>query len=144
MTLKTGAALALLGTAAALILSGASARRTVSKVTQGALLVRDRNGLPGAECPLKHTDVKAEITGFLARVHVTQEFENTAGDTIEAVYVFPLPPMAGAEAVLIAVLPQTRSAQLFRQSLSQVFMFFWLAVLGCALFAIFAYMAPPA
>jgi Ca-activated chloride channel family protein len=35
--------------------------------------------------------VKADITGFMARVTVTQEFHNTAPDKIEAVYVFPLP-----------------------------------------------------
>jgi Ca-activated chloride channel family protein len=35
--------------------------------------------------------VKADITGFLARVTVTQEFHNTATDKVEAVYVFPLP-----------------------------------------------------
>src|SRR5262249_54813685 len=43
------------------------------------------------ECPLKHTDVKAEVSGFLARVVVSQEFENPFKDKIEAVYVFPLP-----------------------------------------------------
>ena len=33
-------------------------------------------GEPAGPCPLKHTDVKAEISGFLSRVTVTQEFEN--------------------------------------------------------------------
>ena len=46
---------------------------------------------------LKHTDVKADITGFLARVTVTQEFHNTATDKVEAVYVFPLPAMAAVD-----------------------------------------------
>jgi Ca-activated chloride channel family protein len=41
--------------------------------------------------------VKAEISGFLARVTVTQEFENTAKDKIEAVYVFPLPHKAAID-----------------------------------------------
>jgi Ca-activated chloride channel homolog len=111
MDLKTGAALAFVSTAAVLILSGAPPRpnpvnrvpgvAASPKITQGALLVRNRDGVPGAECPLKHTDVKAEITGFLARVRVTQEFENTAGDTVEAVYVFPLPPMAAVDDMTI-------------------------------------------
>jgi Ca-activated chloride channel family protein len=57
----------------------------------------DPSGQPKAECPLKHTDVKAEITGFLSRVTVTQEFENNAADKIEAVYVFPLPPMSAVD-----------------------------------------------
>jgi biopolymer transport protein ExbB/TolQ len=61
------------------------------KVTQGALQAIDRDGRPRAECPLKHTDVKAEVSGQLARVTVTQKFRNPFQDKIEAVYVFPLP-----------------------------------------------------
>jgi Ca-activated chloride channel family protein len=47
-----------------------------------------------AFCPLKHTDVQAEISGFLARVTVTQEFTNPSQDKVEAVYTFPLPQNA--------------------------------------------------
>jgi Ca-activated chloride channel family protein len=47
---------------------------------------------PKGICPLKHTDVKAKISGPLARVTVTQEFENPFAEKIEAVYTFPLPP----------------------------------------------------
>ena len=61
------------------------------------LLRLDREGRPSVECPLKHTDVKAEVSGFFARVTVTQEFQNTAPDTIEAIYVFPLPHMAAVD-----------------------------------------------
>ena len=41
--------------------------------------------------PLKHTDVKVKIRGFVAEVTVTQEFRNPLERPIEAVYVFPLP-----------------------------------------------------
>jgi Ca-activated chloride channel family protein len=67
------------------------------RVTQGTLMAIDPSGNPKAECPLKHTDVKAEIAGFLVRVTVTQEFENNAADKIEAVYAFPLPPMSAVD-----------------------------------------------
>jgi len=60
----------------------------------GALEVMGKDGQVVAECPLKHTGVKAEISGFLARVEVTQEFVNEGTDKIEAVYVFPLPQNA--------------------------------------------------
>jgi Ca-activated chloride channel family protein len=63
------------------------------RVTQGMLLIRDPRGA-APECPLKRTDVRASISGPLARVTVTQEFKNEATDTIEAVYVFPLPHQA--------------------------------------------------
>ncbi|HEU5239532.1 MAG TPA: hypothetical protein VFU37_20540, partial [Pyrinomonadaceae bacterium] len=62
--------------------SVASAQNTV---TQGSLQVVDPNGTPKAICPLKHTDVKAQISGFLSRVTVTQEFENPFKEKIEAV-----------------------------------------------------------
>ncbi|REJ77475.1 MAG: VWA domain-containing protein [Acidobacteria bacterium] len=58
-------------------------------VTQGTLTAYGDTGGLGA-CPLKHTSVQADISGFLARVTVKQEFENTFGRAIEAVYTFPL------------------------------------------------------
>jgi Ca-activated chloride channel family protein len=41
--------------------------------------------------PLKHTHVDAYVSGPVARVEVTQTFQNPYTQTIEAVYVFPLP-----------------------------------------------------
>jgi Ca-activated chloride channel family protein len=41
-------------------------------------------------CPLKHTDVQTEISGYIARVTVKQVFQNPFKDKIEAVYTFPL------------------------------------------------------
>ena len=67
-----------------------------NRITQGALLIRGGTEVK-LECPLKRTDVKASITGPLARVTVTQEFRNQATDTIEAVYVFPLPHNAAVD-----------------------------------------------
>jgi len=64
-------------------------------VTQGALRTTSAGAV--VECPLKHTDVKASITGFLARVTVTQTFANPSDKKIEAVYVFPLPHTAAID-----------------------------------------------
>ena len=44
--------------------------------------------------PLKHTDVKASIAGFISTVDVTQQFANPFDTKIEATYVFPLPSNA--------------------------------------------------
>ncbi len=60
------------------------------KVTQGELEAVGAGKSLGL-VPLKHTNVKAEISGFLSRVKVTQEFENNFAEKIEAIYVFPLP-----------------------------------------------------
>src|SRR5437667_10075689 len=66
------------------------------RVTQGALQVVDaEKGIIG-ECPLKHTDVKVEISGFISRAVVTQEFANPFKEKIEAVYTFPLHQRAAA------------------------------------------------
>lgn len=59
--------------------------------TQGSLRAVSPAGKPTGDCPLKHTTVKAEVSGFISRVTVTQEFENPFTDKIEAVYTFPLP-----------------------------------------------------
>ncbi|MFP5261192.1 MAG: VIT and vWA domain-containing protein [Blastocatellia bacterium] len=71
---------------------------------QGSLrATNSERGPLAAECPLKHTDVKAEISGFLSRVVVTQEFENPFKDKIEAVYTFPLPQNAAVDDMTMRV-----------------------------------------
>ena len=65
-------------------------------VTQGALRIVQKDG-GIVECPLKHTDVQADIAGFVARVRVTQTFHNPTKEKIEAVYVFPLPHEAAVD-----------------------------------------------
>ena len=71
--------------------------------TSGALVVLDETGKPKLMCPLKHTDVKAEISGFISRVVVTQEFENPFPEKIEAVYTFPLPQNAAVDDMTMIV-----------------------------------------
>ncbi|HKQ08551.1 MAG TPA: VIT and VWA domain-containing protein [Blastocatellia bacterium] len=71
---------------------------------QGALQIIDpEKGAVAGSCPLKHTDVRAEISGFLSRVVVTQEFENPFKDKIEAVYTFPLPQNAAVDDMTLRV-----------------------------------------
>jgi Ca-activated chloride channel homolog len=71
--------------------------------TPGALTVVDAKGNPKSACPLKHTDVKAEISGFISRVVVTQQFENPFREKIEAVYTFPLPQNAAVDDMTMIV-----------------------------------------
>ena len=63
----------------------------------GALHVLDQDGAPMAACPLKHTAVEAEVSGFVTRVHVRQTFHNSLDMKIEALYVFPLPSDAAVD-----------------------------------------------
>jgi len=67
----------------------------------GALEVVDADGKVIGRCPLKHTDVRAEISGFVTRVRVTQVFENPFSVPIEAVYTFPLSEHAAVDAMWI-------------------------------------------
>jgi Ca-activated chloride channel family protein len=71
--------------------------------SSGALVSIDRSGKPRGACPLKHTDVEAEISGFIARVTVTQEFENPFSDKVEAIYTFPLPAAAAVDDMTMLV-----------------------------------------
>jgi Ca-activated chloride channel family protein len=83
-----------------------TAETTVSAQTEetpGALTVVDAKGKLKAVCPLKHTDVKAEISGFISRVVVTQQFENPFPEKIEAVYTFPLPQNAAVDDMTMIV-----------------------------------------
>ncbi len=53
--------------------------------------------------PLKHTDVKAAISGYIAAVDVTQQFHNPYDEKIEAVYVFPLPQNAAINEFIMTI-----------------------------------------
>ncbi len=53
--------------------------------------------------PLKHTDVKASIAGYISTVNVTQQYQNPYESKIEAVYVFPLPQNAAVNEFLMTI-----------------------------------------
>src|SRR5215216_7380735 len=90
--------------------------------TPGALTVIDATGKPKSTCPLKHTDVKAEISGFISRVVVTQQFENPFKEKIEAVYTFPLPQNAAVDDMTMIVGERTvRGKILPREEARQVY-----------------------
>jgi len=74
-----------------------------SDVTQGRLDAFDSKGESLGSCPLKHTDVKVDIAGFIARVTVKQQFHNPFKDKIEAVYVFPLSQDAAVDRMTMTV-----------------------------------------
>src|SRR5690349_8414580 len=76
---------------------------TVTAQQSGALTVLDAEHKAKAMCPLKHTDVKAEISGFISRVVVTQQFENPLKEKIEAVYTFPLSQNAAVDDMTMLV-----------------------------------------
>ncbi len=72
-------------------------------VTEGTLFAVGKKGKDLGACPLKHTSVKTDISGFLARVTVTQEFENNFTEPIEAVYTFPLSQNSAVDAMTMRI-----------------------------------------
>lgn len=69
----------------------------------GALMAR----IPGKEekvaVPLKHTDVQAHLSAYIASVNVTQKFHNPYDEKIEASYVFPLPQNAAVNEFIMTI-----------------------------------------
>jgi Ca-activated chloride channel family protein len=93
--------------------------------TQGALRARDAEGKTIAELPLAHTDVRAEVTGYLASTQVRQRFHNSTESAIEAVYVFPLPSGAavhdfamqvGERRIIGLIRPRAEAERLYREA----------------------------
>ncbi len=85
----------------------------------GALMAIDAEGKPKSLCPLKHTEVKAEISGFLSRVVVTQQFENNFPEKIEAVYTFPLPQNAAVDDMTMIVGDRTIRGKILEREEAQ-------------------------
>jgi len=73
----------------------------------GSLITSIRDEQSGTDkqvpVPLKHTDVQAQIAGYIASVTVTQQFHNPFSGKIEAVYVFPLPENAAVNDFLMTI-----------------------------------------
>src|SRR6266508_3577805 len=114
-----------LATSAVLIFSVASLKNFQTTATaqttetQGSLQVLDEGGKLKGLCPLKHTDVTVEISGFLSRVNVTQEFENPFKEKIEAVYVFPLPASAAVDDMTMTVGERVVRGKILRREEAQ-------------------------
>lgn len=67
------------------------------------LQIMGKNGKVTGFVPLKHTGIKTEISGFVARTEVTQEFENILPNAVEAIYVFPLPHDSAVDGMTMTV-----------------------------------------
>ena len=88
---------------AAALFMAAIAANAHAKVPGGALDAYTPEGEGLGACPLKHTEVTADISGFVTRVTVTQQFHNPYDTFIEAVYTFPLSDRAAVDAMRMAI-----------------------------------------
>jgi Ca-activated chloride channel homolog len=69
----------------------------------GELQIIGPEGKPVGACPLKHTEVTADISGFVARTTVRQIFHNPLEEKIEAIYTFPLPQDSAVDEMIMTV-----------------------------------------
>ena len=61
------------------------------------------DGKTTIEFPLAHTSVLADVTGDIARVEVTQLYQNPTAQRLEAVYQFPLPENAAVTDMMFRI-----------------------------------------
>ncbi len=93
--------------------TGARSPETPCRV--GGLFVKTQNTAREQVFPLKQTEVKAKIAGNISRVEVIQKFENPFPESLEAVYVFPLPGEAAVDDMEIKIGDRTIKADIKRR-----------------------------
>jgi len=87
-------------------------------VKGGVLQGTDADGAV-LQFPLEHTDVRAEVTGNIAQVELTQIFRNPYKKKIEVVYVFPLPNRAAVNGMEIKIGERTIEATIKKRADAQ-------------------------
>jgi Ca-activated chloride channel homolog len=83
--------------------SGGSSSSMTDCSDSGILVAMTSTHKELGRCPLKHTDVKASVSGYVARVTVLQQFHNPFNEKIEAVYTFPLAADAAVDEMTMKV-----------------------------------------
>jgi Ca-activated chloride channel homolog len=65
--------------------------------------LESKDGKAIVEFPLAHTSVMADVSGNIARVEVTQLYQNPTAQRLEAVYQFPLPENAAVTDMMFRI-----------------------------------------
>ena len=98
------------------------ARSPQNRCPVGGLFVKTQNTAREQVFPLKQTEVKAKIAGNISRVEVVQKFENPFPESLEAVYVFPLPDEAAVDDMEIKIGDRTIKADIkLRQEALEIY-----------------------
>jgi Ca-activated chloride channel family protein len=72
-------------------------------VLSGSLLLKPSADAPAIEAMRVHTGFRAQVTGNVARVYVSQQFTNPSEDWVEGLYVFPLSADSAVDELLMHV-----------------------------------------
>ncbi len=82
---------------------------------EGALRARSHDGRELGNFPLVRTDARMEVSAGVIGATVTQRFQNSFSERIEAVYVFPLPVDAAVDHMEMRVGPRVLRAEIARR-----------------------------
>src|SRR5438045_5950780 len=93
----------------------APAMAATDDAAPGQLAILGKDGKAAGLCPLKHTDVTADISGYVARVTVKQEFTNPSAAAVEAIYTFPLPNDAAVDDMTMTIGTRIVKGQILRR-----------------------------
>jgi Ca-activated chloride channel homolog len=86
-----------------LLSTSAQAAVTPNGQQTGALLVRPEAAADYTTAPKLETDVAIHVIGMVARTRITQIFQNPGDDSVEGIYVFPLPENAAVDHLWLRV-----------------------------------------
>jgi Ca-activated chloride channel family protein len=86
---------------------------------EGVLAARGPDGGERGAFPLTRTEVRAEIQGQVVSTSVTQRFENTFAERIEAVYLFPLPDDSAVDDMEMRIGDRVVSADIKKRAEAQ-------------------------
>ncbi len=82
---------------------GAERDVDLDRIGAGSLLLKSAADAQPVQALRQSTRMSVRVTGNVARVHVTQKFENTGDDWVEGLYVFPLSAGAAVDEVEMVV-----------------------------------------
>lgn len=96
-----------------------AAQTYAQQPSEGSLYAAGKNGAELGACPLKTTSVRTDISGFLARVNVRQEFQNSFAEPIEAVYVFPLGASGAVDRMTMTIGERIINGRIMRREIAR-------------------------
>jgi hypothetical protein len=82
----------------------------------GSMHAIDITGRDLGLCPLKHTDVDVNVSGYVAGVTVEQVFENPYDKSIEAIYTFPLSDSGAVNEMVMEVGGRTIKGTIYKRA----------------------------
>ena len=76
---------------------------TIDQVESGSLLIESNHANQYHPSPTVETEVEIEINGMIAKVNVTQHFNNPSTQWVNGIYVFPLPENAAVDHMKLSI-----------------------------------------